>query len=259
MAKSLRFQLVLALVALSISSSAQASTFNVNPIKLHLSSSAKSALLSVRNTSSEVLRFQITAYEWNQRENGEVELKPTKDLVYFPRMMKLEPGAQRKVRLGMARKAARKDNAKAEQGERTYRIIVEELPSRRSKKAANQLQILTRMSIPVFEAPPKVVETSTVAGAQAEAGKFSFDVQNNGTVHTMLKAVSVSALGNNDQELFNRELSGWYVLAGGKRTYQVELPTNVCDRIKSIVVRGQTLTSALSHKYQVPVGACVAR
>ena len=255
MAKSLRFQLVLALVALGILSSAQASTFNVNPIKLHLSSSAKSAVLSVRNTSSEVLRFQITAYKWNQREDGEVELKPTKDLVYFPRMMKLEPGAQRKVRLGMARK----DDAKAEQGERTYRIIVEELPSRRSKKVANQLQILTRMSIPVFEAPPKVVKTSTVAGARAEAGKFSFDVQNNGTVHTMLKAVSVSALGNNDQELFNRELSGWYVLAGGKRTYQVELPTNVCDRIKSIVVRGQTLTSALFHKYQVPVGACVAR
>ena len=139
------------------------------------------------------------------------------------------------------------------------RIIVQELPSRNSKKTANQLQILTRMSIPIFEAPPKSHNASEITESRASDGKFSFGVANKGNVHTMVKSLKVSALGTNDQLLFTHELSGWYVLAGGQRVYDIELPKNLCSQIKSIAIRGQTTTSELSHNYRMPPGSCVER
>lgn len=247
--------LVLAVLALGFVSSAHASTFNVNPIQLHLSEDGSSTLLTVHNTSDEEIRFQLDTYAWSQGAEGKIQLAPTKDIIFFPRMMKLGPGEKRKVRIGLAN-----PEAKAALSERTYRILVEELPSRKTKQDAEQVQVLTRMSIPIFVAPPTQLVKLSIGNASVRAGRFRFDLKNEGTVHTMLKKVSVTAVSKANKPLFSRDLAGWYLLASGVRTYEVEIPKSLCGKVARFKVVGSTDGDKdLSLQYKLPPGACSTR
>ncbi|MFW2388372.1 MAG: molecular chaperone, partial [Polyangiales bacterium] len=240
-----------------------ASTFNVNPIQLHLSEGGSSTLLTVHNTSDEEIRFQLTTYAWSQSDDGKVELGPTRDIIFFPRIMKLEPGAKRKVRIGMAKSAMQpQDEASSESTpvERTYRIFVEELPSRKTKAAAEQVQVLTRMSIPIFIAPPKQMVKLTMGKASVHDGRFRFDVRNDGTVHTMLKSVKATAVSKGNKPLFSRDLAGWYLLASDVRTFEVEIPRSLCGKISHFeVMSASDGESEISLRYDVPSGACASQ
>src|SRR4051794_9617959 len=101
--------------------SAEASAFTVTPVRILLGRGANSALLNVRNDSTDAIRFQISLKAWNQAPDGEMQLTDTNDLVFFPSMMELAPGEEKKVRVGSAFKAPVTT-------ERTYRIFFEELP-----------------------------------------------------------------------------------------------------------------------------------
>jgi fimbrial chaperone protein len=63
---------------------AHASTFDVSPITLTLSAKVPSGMLVVTNRGAEPLRFQVSAFAWDQKPNGEMVLKPTTDVVFFP-------------------------------------------------------------------------------------------------------------------------------------------------------------------------------
>jgi len=114
-----------------------ASAFTVTPVRVFLGQNTSSALLAVRNDSTETIRFQISLQAWNQAPNGEMQLSDTHDLVFFPAMMELKPAEQKNVRVGSTFKAPVTT-------ERSYRIFFEELP------------------------PPNVAATATGAKAAAE-------------------------------------------------------------------------------------------
>ncbi|QQR88796.1 MAG: fimbria/pilus periplasmic chaperone [Myxococcales bacterium] len=252
---------LLACAAASIGGAAHASTFNVNPTRLDLKSVKSSAMLALRNTSNDDLRFQIEAFEWKQSLDGKVELKPTQDVIFFPRILSIDAGKARNIRVGL-NKASRK-NKQADNGalsrEKTYRIIVQELPSRKTKQDAQQIQILTRMSIPIFVAPKTPITKVSLGKATAKEGCFSFDVKNEGNVHTMMGEVLVKGLGPSKQELFSKTLPGWYVLAKDKRRYEVELPKALCSKTKSLEVLSSAERSPLALSYSLPPEACHAQ
>ena len=74
----------LALMTLTAASSASAATFTVNPTQIFLSGKTTTALLTLRNDSDDSLRFQLTAFAWQQTPTGELSLTPTQDVVFFP-------------------------------------------------------------------------------------------------------------------------------------------------------------------------------
>ena len=99
---------------------AHAATFKISPIQIYLSAGKTTELLAVENQSSESVRLQVTAFGWNQSPRGDIELAPTEDVVFFPALLTLEPGKERKIRIGVSKPAGAV--------ERTYRVFVEELP-----------------------------------------------------------------------------------------------------------------------------------
>ena len=265
MTKGHQVFLVLVVSALVFASSADASTFNVNPIQLHLSEGGSSTLRTVHNTSEEEIRFQLTTYAWSQGADGRIQLEPTNDIVFFPRMIQLAPGTKRKVRIGLARATSKNESAGGKSAgdkkvgsiEHTYRILVEELPSRKTKKDAEQIQILTRMSVPIFVEPTTPMVKLSIGHPSVERGRFRFDLQNDGTVHTMLRKIKVTAVSSGHKELFSRELAGWYLLARGIRTYEIEIPRALCSKIAYFKVSGGTEgDKPLSLKYDAPPGTC---
>src|SRR5579872_4601426 len=74
----------------------RASVFTVTPVRVTFQGPS-STLLTLKNESDQPLRFQITSFAWSQSPQGEMQLTPTDDIVYFPALLSLNPGEERKV------------------------------------------------------------------------------------------------------------------------------------------------------------------
>jgi len=229
---------------------AEASSFTVNPIKVLLSDKEQSALLTLQNQSTEELRFKVLVQEWKQNPQGEMELADTKDIVVYPALLSLPPGGERKLRVGATVPAAG--------AEKSYRVFVEELPPLRSAKEAtkSEVRVLTKMGIPIFIRPAKTVSTGEIEGMGMAKGKFSFAVRNTGNVHFLVQSVHVKALDSASGPAFEKDVEGWYVLAGGTRVWQVEIPKDACKRSKKLSVEVQTSEGKFDGKLDVPPSGC---
>ena len=252
-----RLQTAAALVALCIglvvvrAPTAGAASFTVNPVQIFLSAKAKSAVLTLRNVSTEPLRFQLSVFAWDQSPLGELLLTPTRDVIFFPPLLSLAPGEQRNVRLGATVSPAAV--------EKTYRIFVEELPPAHRSEAsasAGEVRVLTRMGIPIFIQPAKSTVDARLEGLTIQGGRLSFRIRNAGTVHVVAQAVRFTGSGPGGETVLEGALEGWYILPGGTRVYDLELPRDTCPRVRRMSVEVQTSNAVLSGQLSPPAGAC---
>jgi fimbrial chaperone protein len=231
----------------------EAAAFNVKPTQIYLSAKAKSGMLGIRNESAEALRFQLSVFSWSQTAKGEMQLAPTQDIVFFPALLSLAPGEERKIRVGTT--------VPGGPSERSYRIFVEELPPAvRAKDAAGktEIRVLTRMGVPIFIAPAAAA-TAAVGQIEPKAlrgDKLSFEVRNTGSVHFQIKQARVVGLGASKENLFERSVPGWYVLAGGSRVFEVEPPKGVCARTKALAFKVETDKTTLATELDTRGGIC---
>jgi fimbrial chaperone protein len=224
------FACVIALIAASVCA-ANAATFSVDPILVSLQKSNSSTSVAITNQSAQRLRLQVTGYSWSQQPDGEMKLDPTSDLIFFPQLLTLDPGETRRVRVGVT----------APQGavEKTFRLFMEELPSLESVVSGtrNGITIRMKVGIPVFIAPAAApVSAGEIRDPQMHDRALAFDVVNTGNTHFSVQRVHVTAKSSDGAPVFSRDLSGWYVLAGGTRHYSMELPKDQCSRIASIAI-----------------------
>jgi fimbrial chaperone protein len=226
---------------------ALASTFQVSPVRLPLTASSSNGLLTVKNQSKETLRFQVTGFAWSQDQAGQMVLSPTTDIVFFPTMLSLKPGDSRNLRVGAAIPFGA--------SEKTYRLFVEELPPVDASGTVNAVRVLMKMGIPVFLEASKPVATPAIDALGVQGQKLLFALQDTGNTHFFTKRVHVSALGEAGQSLFEQDLPGWYVLAGGSRSYSLDLPRSAC-KASRIQVRVETDATTLESFLSLPGGAC---
>lgn len=224
---------------------ASAATFTVDPTQIFLSGRTGSVLLTLRNESNETLQFQLSVFAWGQSASGEMQLEPTEDIVFFPTLLTLKPKETRRVRVGAA--------TPQDVREKTYRIFVEELPP--VENVAGGVRVLTKMGIPIFVRPVKEVATATLTDLRQQEGALRFTLNNAGTVHVVPQSIKVRGLAGSNTA-FNQELEGWYVLAGGRREFDMAFPKNACAQVTSIVVDIQFASGKLQERLQTPNGAC---
>ena len=211
--------------------SASAATFSVNPTQVYLEGRTTTALVTLRNDSTEVMRFQVTAFTWQQSPSGEIELAPTQDVVFFPALVALKPGEERKIRVGTTSAAVAT--------EKTYRIFVEELPPADAANNGSEVRVLTKMGIPIFVRPAKAAEGARVTGLALNGGALRFAVANAGNVHLVPQQVVVRGVAGDGSALFDETVSAWYILAGGRRDFDVAIPAAACERLASITVEAK--------------------
>ena len=233
---------------------AAASAFKVTPVKVTFSGPS-STLLTLKNESDQPLRFQISAFAWQQDPKGEVKLQPSEDIAFFPALLTLGPGEERKVRVA--------STVGAEQVEKTYRIFFEELPGMdKPQTSGAQVRILTKMGIPIFVEPQKGYAQASIENVALKNGALGFDVRNSGSVHFALEKVKVRGLAVDGSTAFEQELDGWYVLAGSPRTYDVEVPPDACRKITSVSVEADTDITSLGNAgtvtktFEIAPGGC---
>ena len=239
---------VTAIAALFVGASASAATFSVNPTQIYLSGRTTSSLLTLRNDSTENLRFQLSAFAWTQSATGEILLEPTQDVIFFPALLTLKPGEERRIRVG--------STVTPGAIEKTYRIFVEELPAAADSTGGSAVRVLTKMGIPIFVRPVKEASTASLTELGVRDQALHFTLLNTGTVHFVPQAINVRGLSADGQSVFEQQLASWYVLSGGRRDFDVKVASPDCARAASVLVEVLLGSSALKESLQTPGGAC---
>ena len=235
------------LVGFVCTGAALAGTFHVNPIRIMLSPRNSSALLTVRNDSTEKVRFQVGVFEWDQTPQGEMLLNPTDDLIFYPNLLAIDPGEERNIRIG--------SNKSIVASEKSYRIFVEELPPA-EKSDHSGIRILTKMGIPVFIQPAKQSVQGQVADPKISETEFSFEIKNAGNVHFFPRTISVQGRGPHGETILASQLQPWYILSGGVRKYSVEIPQGDCHKLQSLMVEVELEGKSLKETFSMPLHVC---
>ena len=221
--------------------------FQVYPIRVFLNASESSTLMTVKNDSAERLRLQVGVMAWDQNKQGEMVLNPTDDIIFYPTLLTIHPGDQRNLRVG----THTKDVAR----EKSYRIIVEELPPT-EKLQSSGVRFLTKVSIPIFIQPRKVETKGVIDQLTLRKGELSFDIKNDGNVHIQPREIRVRGIASDGGVQLDRKIPGWYVLSGGLREYRIEVPKNDCLKLKDLKIEFEINEKPVNETYAVTTDAC---
>jgi fimbrial chaperone protein len=208
----------------------------------------KSGVFSVINSGNEKLNCQVEVKEWSQDADGKDVYTDTKDIIFFPRIMTIEPNEQRAIRVGIKVPASTK--------EKTYRIFVEEIPSQKKepedKTSAKQIKaaltIAIRYAVPIFIAPLRPQQNASIEKVDLSNGMATAIIKNAGNVHIKLLSVAFKGKAADGKELFSKDVTGWYVLQGLSRQYETTVPNEACRDLATIEVSAQTVNFTLNKR-----------
>ncbi|HKZ56987.1 MAG TPA: fimbria/pilus periplasmic chaperone [Thermodesulfovibrionales bacterium] len=232
MMNSIYKKLALTLIGLSLSiGQAYSSEWRVAPIRLDFDQGTKSGVITVSNDSSEKVHLQIKAAEWIQDAEGKDKYSDTSDLVYFPKIMILDKNEEKVLRTGIKASSVEK--------EKTYRLFIEEIPQP-SKAEGASVAVAIRFGVPIFIKPEKEEVRGAIEKIEMSKGVLKAVVKNSGNVHLMI--VSINIKGNNKEgnEVYSKELSGWYLLNGSSRTYSTDIPQDKCKELEKVSIEVRT-------------------
>jgi fimbrial chaperone protein len=160
-----------------------AANLNITPVRVELSGQRPYSVIQITNVSTEPVTLQARVFKWGFQGEQE-DLTATDDLILNPPLVKLAPKAQQFVRLGL-----RKPNT--ENIERTYRLLLEELPPN-SPESGTVVRTLLRVSIPVFaESRVKTASKIVWTVTRNPQGKLDLTAVNNGTAHVQIRTLTV--------------------------------------------------------------------
>jgi fimbrial chaperone protein len=241
--------LALALGLLCGAGRARASGLNITPVQVWLSPEASKSLLTLRNEGPDEVRYQVTVMTWDEDAQTGMKLAPTEEILAFPTMLELKVGETRSVRIGSL--------VPFGPIEKTYRVFLEELPAPEKPQSRSTVRVLTRVGIPVFLAPVKALEEQKLSTVSLGSGGASVDVQNAGNVHMRVDSVRLEGFSQGGEKLFEKQAQGWYVLAGGHKRYELEIPKDACAKVRRLVVSVKTdKEQVLQEPLDTPGGAC---
>lgn len=249
--KRLLRNVVIAGAALVCAAPARAS-LRFEPVYIYLRQGEPATLLKLTNDSTSPARYQATVFAWGQTPTGEMQLTPTKEVVFFPTVFTLAPGEQRGIRIGTTAAFAAP--------EKTFRILIEELgPERAAAASAGnvQFQVRTRISLPIFVEPPNPVATARIERTHVASGVMSSVVRSTGTAHLHLRGVQVAALDANDKVVHERRWGASYLLAGGELRVSEPLPADRCRAVRAVRIEVQTEDGKLTETVDAAKGACL--
>lgn len=188
----MRLRILGAAVAAMLCGSAAAASLQVAPISLGFSPGASAQPLWLTNGGTHTLNAQVRVFRWTQAHNADV-LEPTERIVASPPIIAIAPDARQLIRVVRTGEAT-------PPVEESYRILVDELPSADASTTSG-VNYVFRYSIPVFVEPAgpaasaAQVATALHCALVREAGGVELVVQNTGTTHAQLSAVSLLAPG----------------------------------------------------------------
>jgi fimbrial chaperone protein len=215
-------------VLLSVAAgTASAASLHVSPTRVVVTDVRKAGTMTLRNDGTGRASFRATLHHWANDAAGNLALTPTTDLVVYPALFTIEPGAIRLLRIGT--------NLASAPNELAYRLVIEEMPSNAARPAAAGVAMLTRLNMPVFVQPSSRQLKATLERPTVSGGVATIALANDGSVHVTPTRYTLTALAADKTLRWRRDLRIWYVLRGERQEQRVPLDAAACRGIASLV------------------------
>lgn len=222
---------------------AHAGEFRVTPIRLDFEKGAKSGVISVSNEGEEGLNLQIKAMEWTQDGDGKDIYTETEDIIFYPKIMALQKEEKRVLRVGIKMPPPPR--------EKTYRLFIEEIPEPKKKEEGMAVSIAVRFGAPIFIKPVKEDLSGEIAKVELSKGMLKALARNTGNSHFVINSVNIIGKNPAGQDVFTKEIAGWYLLAGASRSYSAEIPAETCPSVERVEV--EVITAKFSFRGELKV------
>jgi fimbrial chaperone protein len=244
----MRFAIMIGLLLGALGGTVMAGSFQVVPFYIYLDGNDSRATLRVKNTGEEDITVQLMVTSWNQDSEGRPELEPSDDLVFFPRILKVEAGQERTVRIGL-------DTDPPTDVEKTYRLFIRELPVAPSGEM--MLRVAVQISIPVFVSPKDPTPKPEIVGLELRQGELLLRVHNAGNAHVLVKTIRIIGYDGENAEVFTKEEPGWYVLPSIARTFSIPLDPQPCRQCRRFDLVLQTEQNVLQQSIAIDPAQCI--
>jgi fimbrial chaperone protein len=209
--------------------SANASTFNISPIRAQLDSGHRTEALTLVNADDSPVVIQVRVVSWSQK-NGAEQLEDTRELLVTPPVLQIPANGQQIVRVALRRQP---DPGQ----ELTYRIIFEEVPQA-APADFKGLRVALRLSIPVFVAPAHGSASASLAWQSRwlPNGRLELAATNNGSGHSQILDFEAQFPGS---LMPLRGTTSKYVLPGSRMSWTLTPPADA-TRQGAIPIRGHS-------------------
>ncbi|MDX1803002.1 MAG: fimbria/pilus periplasmic chaperone [Alcanivorax sp.] len=187
----------LLLLLMALCATANAGQLTVAPLGLTLQPNQDNATLTLTNGAGNSSYYQIQLFAWSQRD-GKRQLRQQQQLVVSPPVTLIPANATQTIRI--VRQAAIPTQA-----EQSYRLIISEIPERNREKVPNRVQMLLRLSVPIF-----VGSDQQQPQLSARIHDHQLMIKNLGNKHARLVRLAVVD-SRNKEHVLKRGLAG-YVL-----------------------------------------------
>jgi fimbrial chaperone protein len=226
---------------------ARGGEFRVTPIRLTLDARSKTGVITVTNEADEKLQCQMKAFEWTQDAVGKDVYEETQDLIFFPKIMAVDPKSERVIRAGIKIPAIAK--------EKTYRLFIEEIPEPK-KAQGTAVAVAIRFGVPIFSQPVKEEAKGVIDKFDLSKGTATLSLKNTGNVHLVISSVKLLGRDQMGAQTFAKDLSGWYLLSGVSRIYSAPLVRDVCTKTATLDVEVATDKINLKNKLKTDASMC---
>jgi fimbrial chaperone protein len=205
-------ELALSLV-LTVASSwipAHAGSLQVSTTTLEIPQQQAATSLTIQNTGTDQLDFQVRVYRWTQ-PGGEESLIETQDVVASPPFATVQPGRNYTIRIV-------RPGRPSHDGEDCYRLLIDELP-KNVKASGLGVNFAVRYSIPVFFTRLTREPPSLVFSIAKAADGYRLSATNKGSTRVRLANVTLAPDGGTP--ILKPGLVG-YVLSGATMSWPIQ-------------------------------------
>ena len=238
-----------AAAALAAAGSAVAAQFSVNPTRVHLERERAVETVVLGNAQQQPLSFEVEVKRWTMAADGRWQLQPSDELVVHPLVFTVPPGGQARLRVGTLSTDAA--------GERAYRIELQQLPGEGAESGV-QVELLTRVSVPVFVQPPGAEARPALSEPVLADGGLRLQLVNSGNHYLPPQQARLRLLDADGRPQHEAEVEVGYVLAGARLPLTVPaVPAAACARTTQVELQlqGDSLGTGRTVLAPLPPGA----
>lgn len=211
--------------------SAVAAEFSLNPTRVHLDRRRAIETVVVGNADTRPLSFEVSIERWTMAADGAWQLQPSGDLVVHPLLFTVPPGSQARLRVGTLSTAV--------EGERAYRIELQQLPGD-DADAGIQVELLTRISVPVFVHAPGAEAELALAEPAIDGAGLRVALANTGSRYLPPQQARLRLLDGQGRVQHEASVDVGYVLAGARLPLRLPaVPAAACARTARIELQLQ--------------------
>lgn len=206
---------------------AAASDLSVYPIRIELRPERAAETVQLSSREDRPLRFEVSYQAWTMDEGGQWHYADSEDLLVHPLLLTVPANGSATLRVGSLLPPA--------PSQRAWRLFIQQLPAEQPDNAEGvQLQLLTRLSIPVFFGLGPERPQPRIVRARIQSDVLHLELSNEGEGYLGPGALRLSLRGAGEEPAESIETAVGYILPQARLGLQVALPPGLCSRAQTL-------------------------